>query len=89
MDFIKEQNSLAASCSVLSFRPAAFPEARKRRIGLVPGSVHSGLGELLSDFEQECCLADLPRACEKLDMTRGGLLEPFKESLAASSIVMG
>jgi hypothetical protein len=64
MDFIKEQNSLSASRSVLSFSPATFPEAGKRRIGLVPGSVYSGLAELSRDLEEQGRLADLTRTGE-------------------------
>ena len=56
MDFIKEQNSLSASRSVLSFSPATFPEAGKRRIGLVTGSIYSGLAELSRDLRSRVVL---------------------------------
>jgi hypothetical protein len=87
MDFIEKQDGPSASRPVLRFGPAAFPEAGKRSVGLVPGGVDSSLAKPFRDLEQQGCLADLPRTREKLDTARRWFLESFKESLAALCIV--
>jgi hypothetical protein len=76
------------ACLGFSRSPAAFPEARKGRVGLVARGIDSGVAKLCSNLKEQGSFADLPGTREKLNAARRRFLEAFKDSLTAYCIII-